>query len=201
MTAQPTRRMPLAALLAGVLLLGACATAPVPDRAEPAPTPSAPPPARPAQPETSAPDDGAMPDSAARTSPGGAPVKEFQRGQASWYGPGFHGRKTASGERFDMNTMTAAHRTLPFGTLVRVRSLVTGKEIDVRVNDRGPYSGGRIIDLSRAAAEALGLLAIGVKDVLLLVPESTSTAAARSPAATAQRRIRRLSSDDSVLRN
>ena len=66
--------------------------------------------------------------------------------------------------------MTAAHKTLPFGSLMRVRSLVTGKEIDVRINDRGPFTRGRVIDVSRAAAEALGMTALGVKQVLLLVP-------------------------------
>lgn len=109
------------------------------------------------------------------------PTREFERGLASWYGPHFHGRRTASGERFDMHTLTAAHKTLPFGTLVRVRSLVTGKEIEVRVNDRGPYTPGRVIDLSRAAAEALDLLTLGVKGVLLLVPESTTPGVAAPP--------------------
>lgn len=103
----------------------------------------------------------------------GEATKEFERGGASWYGPRFHGRRTASGEVYDMNEMTAAHRTLPFGTSVRVRSLVTGQEVDVRVTDRGPFGGGgRVIDLSRAAAKAIGLLDLGVKDVVLYVPES-----------------------------
>ena len=104
---------------------------------------------------------------------GGEPARELERGRASWYGPRFHGRRTANGERYDMHSLTAAHPTLPFGTLVRVRSLVTGREVDVRINDRGPFSPGRIIDVSRAAADALGMLGRGVKDVLLLVPEST----------------------------
>jgi len=83
------------------------------------------------------------------------------RGMASWYGEKHHGRKTASGEIFDMNKLTAAHRSLPFGTRVRVRSLSTGKSVEVRINDRGPYAGGRAIDLSRAAAERLGIIAKG----------------------------------------
>ena len=103
--------------------------------------------------------------------------REFQRGGASWYGPRFHGRRTASGERYDMHAFTAAHRTLPFGTLVRVRSLVNGREVDVRITDRGPYSRGRIIDVSRAAAEELGMLSLGIKNVVLFVPESIPTAA------------------------
>lgn len=84
---------------------------------------------------------------------------------ASWYGPGFHGRRTASGERFDMNAMTAAHRNLPFGTRVRVRSLETGREVVVRINDRGPARQDRAIDLSRAAARALGIERQGVSRV------------------------------------
>ena len=104
--------------------------------------------------------------------PVGDVPREFQRGDASWYGPRFHGRRTASGERYDMRGFTAAHRSLPFGTMVRVRSLVDGREVVVRITDRGPSNEGRVIDLSRAAAQALGMLGLGVKDVLLLVPNS-----------------------------
>jgi len=92
------------------------------------------------------------------TSVGGGSFTEVGRGLSSWYGPGLHGRPTASGERFDMNALTAAHRTLPFGSRVKVRDLSTGKEVEVRINDRGPHTRGRIIDLSRKAAEALGVL-------------------------------------------
>lgn len=101
-----------------------------------------------------------------------APEKVIGRGLASWYGGQFHGRRTASGERFDMHALTAAHRTLPFGTVVRVRSLVNGKTVEVRINDRGPFIGRRVIDLSRAAAKALGLLdsGAGIKSVLLSLP-------------------------------
>lgn len=80
-----------------------------------------------------------------------------ERGLASWYGPGFQGKRTASGERFNAQAMTAAHKTLPFGTQVRVKSLSTGKQVVVRINDRGPFIKGRIIDLSSAAARALGI--------------------------------------------
>lgn len=103
----------------------------------------------------------------------GEPAREFERGGASWYGPGFHGRRTASGEIFDQHAMTAAHRTLPFGTMVRVHSLVNGRDVDVRITDRGPFSRNRVIDVSRAAAEELGMLGLGFKEVVLLVPEST----------------------------
>jgi rare lipoprotein A len=80
-----------------------------------------------------------------------------QSGIASWYGPGFHGRKTANGETFNMDALTAAHRWLPFGSLVRVQNMINGRSVDVRINDRGPFIKQRIIDLSRAAAKALGL--------------------------------------------
>lgn len=91
------------------------------------------------------------------------------RGIASWYGPGFHGRRTASGERFNQNAYTAAHRSLPFGTKVRVTNNRNGRSVIVRINDRGPFSGGRIIDLSRGAAGAIGLLRSGTAPVTVQV--------------------------------
>ena len=98
------------------------------------------------------------------------PVKAapLARGQASWYGQRFHGKRTASGERFDMHALTAAHRSLPFGTRVRVRSLATGREVVVRINDRGPALRSRVIDLSWAAARELGVHQRGVSRVELL---------------------------------
>ena len=90
-----------------------------------------------------------------------------QRGQASWYGKGFHGGKTANGETYDMNSMTAAHRTLPFGTMVKVTNLHNGAETVVRVNNRGPFHGNRIIDLSKGAAARLGMVNRGVAQVRL----------------------------------
>ena len=98
-----------------------------------------------------------------------SPGEEIGRGRASWYGPGFHGKRTASGERFDMNDLTAAHRTLPFGTRVRVRNTQNGREVVVRINDRGPQVRDRIIDLSKAAAAALDLLQAGEAPVVLLI--------------------------------
>lgn len=80
-----------------------------------------------------------------------------QAGVASWYGPGFHGRKTANGERFNMHALTAAHRTLPLGTQVRVTNTSNGRSVIVRINDRGPYAGQRVIDLSKASAQAIGV--------------------------------------------
>lgn len=88
-------------------------------------------------------------------------------GVASWYGEPFEGRSTASGEIYNMNAMTAAHRTLPFGTEVRVHDLDNGKSVDVRINDRGPFVGGRIIDLSHAAAEAMDMVGPGTAHVQL----------------------------------
>ena len=84
---------------------------------------------------------------------------------ASYYGEPFHGRPTSSGEPFDMNAYTAAHRTLPFGTMVEVTNLGNGKKVIVRINDRGPFVGNREIDLSRAAAEALGMIGQGIARV------------------------------------
>lgn len=86
----------------------------------------------------------------------------MQSGRVSWYGPGFHGRRTANGETFDTNEMTMAHRTLAFGSRVRVTNLDNGRTIVVRVNDRGPYVRGRIADLSHAAASELGFVDDGV---------------------------------------
>jgi len=90
-------------------------------------------------------------------------------GVASYYGGRFHGRLTASGVRYDMNGMTAAHRTLPFGTHVRVTHLGNGRSVDVRINDRGPFIGGRIIDLSRGAAGVIGMHQQGVARVKVTV--------------------------------
>ena len=105
--------------------------------------------------------------------------EELGRGGASWYGIRFHNRRTASGERFDMGALTAAHRTLPFGALVCVRSLVNGKQVVVRITDRGPGSPQRVIDLSRAAAEALDMLGTGIKQVALSKPSTVTGRCAR----------------------
>lgn len=92
----------------------------------------------------------------------------IERGIASWYGPGFHGRQTASGERYNMHAMTAAHQTLPFGTVVEVRNLESGKTARVKINDRGPFVGNRIIDLSKRAAQELGIYGPGTALVELV---------------------------------
>lgn len=93
-------------------------------------------------------------------------VKKFtQSGVASWYGRQFHGRKTASGERFDMNALTAAHRTLPLNCYIRVTNKSNGKSVVVKVNDRGPFHGNRVLDLSYGAAKALGITNAGAGKV------------------------------------
>jgi rare lipoprotein A len=101
--------------------------------------------------------------------PSGYPVGYHERGMASWYGPGFDGRRTASGEQFDMRQMTAAHRTLPFGSIVQVRSLMNDRRIIVRINDRGPFLRGRVLDLSQGAASQLGMMGQGMHQVELNV--------------------------------
>jgi rare lipoprotein A len=102
----------------------------------------------------------------AHAPPGGG-EESIAEGMASYYGEGFRGRLTANGEKFDPDALTAAHRTLPFGTCLRVESIGSGRSVRVRVNDRGPYAGGRIIDLSEAAARALDMLRTGVARVRL----------------------------------
>jgi rare lipoprotein A len=98
----------------------------------------------------------------------GAPSTFHQEGKASFYGKEHQGGPTASGERFDMHKLTAAHRTLPMQTRVRVTSKLDGRSVEVRINDRGPYGGhGRIIDLSYAAAKLLGMLDAGVIPVVI----------------------------------
>jgi len=102
-----------------------------------------------------------------------SPPVEAQVGVASYYAGSWHGRRTASGERFDMHELTAAHRTLPFGTRVRVTNLNNGREVIVRINDRGPWKKKRVIDVSYAAARKLGMIGPGTAKVRLdIVAES-----------------------------
>jgi rare lipoprotein A len=122
-----------------------------------------------------------------------------EEGVASWYGPGFHGRRTSSGEVYDQHRLTAAHRTLPLGTFVAVTSLVNGRSIDVRINDRGPFIDGRIIDLSYAAALSIGMIGPGTARVRVevLAPAPTAAHAVQvgsfADAGNAERLRRRLS--------
>jgi rare lipoprotein A len=97
----------------------------------------------------------------------GKEIRYRETGIASWYGEDFHGKKTANGETYDMHAMTAAHRTLPFSTRVRVTNLDNGNKTEVRINDRGPFVPGRIIDLSRSGAKELGMLGAGTARVVV----------------------------------
>lgn len=103
------------------------------------------------------------------------PVQRAFTGMASWYGPGLNGNRSASGEVFNQEALTAAHPSLPFGTQVRVTNLDTGLSVVVRINDRGPYSHGRVIDLSAGAARIIGLISSGVAPVSLQVMGTATT--------------------------
>ena len=103
-----------------------------------------------------------------------------ERGLASWYGPGFHGKQAADGSIYSMHEMTAAHRTLPFNTVVEVRNRDNGRQVKVRITDRGPFVRGRIIDLSHEAAHRLGMIGPGVARVeIRVVSEASETADSR----------------------
>jgi peptidoglycan lytic transglycosylase len=140
-------------------VLAACAETPV----QTGPTPSPPSPPEPATtPPAQAPLAPAEPDPGPRVT---------ERGRVSLYGTEFAGRTTASGERFDPNALTMAHRTLPFGTIVRVTNVENQRSVQVKVNDRGPFVAGRIADLSLGAARKLGMVPDGVVDAILEVME------------------------------
>ncbi|THJ16509.1 MAG: septal ring lytic transglycosylase RlpA family protein [Nitrospira sp. CG24B] len=104
----------------------------------------------------------------------GYPIGFVERGMASWYGPGFHGNKTANGERYDMYKLTAAHRTLPLGSVAVVHSLTSDRHVTVRINDRGPFARGRVLDLSLAGAQALGMVGNGTDQVEIRVVDYNS---------------------------
>jgi len=111
--------------------------------------------------------------------PATAPVGAVETGIASWYGHPYHGRRTASGEIYDMEKLTAAHRTLPFGTWVEVTNLANGKRVRVRITDRGPFVDGRIIDLSRGAAQEIDMVRAGIVRVRLEVIGGSGVPSAR----------------------
>jgi rare lipoprotein A len=194
--AHPVRLAALAALGAATLLLTGCGSLRLPGLGEPAPpapstAPSiaAPVAAKPVPPKP-------VPDAVPRVEaiPQGHPnvpyedrgetyepersdVPMVETGVASWYGKPFHGRRTASGERYDMHAMTAAHRTMPLPSYAKVRNLANGKEVIVRVNDRGPFRDGRVIDLSRAAARKLGFSGLAQVEVRRLTNDEIRTGA------------------------
>jgi len=91
-----------------------------------------------------------------------------QCGTASWYGPGFHGHTTANGERFNQGALTAAHKSLPFGTRLKVTNKSNGRSVIVRINDRGPYVRGRMLDLSKGAASRIGMIGAGAGSVCVV---------------------------------
>jgi rare lipoprotein A len=125
-------------------------------------------PAAPARPKTAP--KSAKPPVAAKPAPAAPkpqPVRFPQYGVASYYAHKFHGRKTANGERFDMNGISAAHQTLPLGTIVRVTNFKNGRSLEIRINDRGPFVDERVIDLSLGAAKKLGMVHQGLTDVMI----------------------------------
>ena len=138
----------LVAALACAMLFGCAEVERAPEPGAPMPVPAAPPPLAP-------------------PSTGDTVIGTQQRGRISMYGNEFAGRKTASGEPFDPSALTMAHRTLPFGTRVRVTNLENQRSVEVVVNDRGPFVSGRIADLSEAAARRIGMIAKGVVEALL----------------------------------
>jgi rare lipoprotein A len=153
---------PIIFISAAFLLEGCAGRRPI--AGTPSPSPSAPPESVPAPttPPGFPPAPGAAPPTRAAPFVPGVFVEE---GTASWYGPPFHGRRAADGEIFDMNSLVAAHRTLPFGSIVRVTNLNNGKDVQVRVIDRGPFVGNRVLDLARAAAVALDMIGTGTAPV------------------------------------
>jgi len=151
-------RAMILSMLALALIVSGCASR-RPQTTAPATAP------QPSAPSTSRP---ALPSTGARQTPATATPDEYtEQGVASWYGPQFNGRRTSDGEVYDMYQLTAAHRTLPFNAVVRVTNLRNGKQVNVRINDRGPFVANRIIDLSYSAAEAIGMVGPGTAEVRL----------------------------------
>jgi peptidoglycan lytic transglycosylase len=159
----------VSSLAAAVVLVAGMAAAPVPDRPQKAPTKTPPPKGQKIVGQKLA----------KRNRAPVADVKPYQVGMASWYGKQFHGKATASGEDFDMFELTAAHRNLPLGTYLKVTNLRNGKSIVVRVNDRGPYVGDRVIDLSYSASRMLSFRS-GVERVRLDIIQPETVAQVRS---------------------
>jgi rare lipoprotein A len=169
------------ALVAAALLLAGCGALRPPGSDSP-PVAAVPPPVASTAPAT--PPAAAPAETAPRPQPRKTPDEPtVETGIASWYGKPFHGRRTANGEIYDMHAMTAAHKTMPLPSYARVRNPANGREIVVRVNDRGPFKPGRIIDLSRAAARALGIDGLASVQVTRLGDEAGRSGASRKPEA------------------
>ena len=183
----------IAGCLLALLVLAGCAREPL--RPAPPPSPATP---APSTPPAAPGDPGSVSRDEPRAKYGNPPFYEVggrryvvlpsavgyvEQGVASWYGPDFHGGRTATGETYDMHAMTGAHPTLPLPTWVRVTNLGNGKSVVVRLNDRGPFARGRIIDLSRAAAEALDMVGAGTARVEVQSLATGGTTPPPSPAA------------------
>jgi len=189
------RAMLLGSLLAGTLLPGCGLLAPPPEPPAPPPVqaPAAPPPPKPAPPAppveatprverlNSGPPNHAYEIKGQRYEPESTDVPMFESGLASWYGGPFHGKRTATGERYDMNAMTAAHKTMPLPSYALVRNPANGRQVVVKVNDRGPFVKGRIIDLSRAAARALRIGGVAAVEVRRLTHDEILSGAWKLP--------------------
>jgi rare lipoprotein A len=181
--------------LAGCGLLAPAPPAPVEVPAPPPPAPPPPPPApvRPAPPPVpddarprverlhSGPPNHIYEIRGERYEPESSDVPMFESGLASWYGPPFHGRRTATGELYDMNAMTAAHKTMPLPSYALVRNPANGRQVVVKVNDRGPFVKGRVIDLSRAAARKLRINGLGHVEVRRLTHDEIRSGAWKLP--------------------
>lgn len=202
MSARPIRGFRVAVLIGAAAWIAACTTSPVRPTTPP---PTTPPVTPPVTTPTAPPDIGAIPDAVPREEPlskrGNPPFYDalgqryfvmpsaagyVERGVASWYGPGFHTVSTSNGERYDMYGMTAAHKTLPLPAFVQVTNLTNGRSIVVRVNDRGPFKPGRIIDLSYTAAAKLDMLRAGTAlvEVRALTPGQSAPANDKAAAKT-----------------
>lgn len=196
--------MRLYALAFSALLVSACVGTPT--RSVPPPQPPKSPQIEPPEVQTRPPDVSTIPDAVPRAEPRSARGNPafydvlgkryfvlataegyLERGVASWYGPGFHAATTSNGERYDMYAMTAAHTTLPLPAYVQVTNLRNGRSVVVRVNDRGPFKSGRIIDLSYTAAAKLGMLKDGTTfvEVRALIPGKTTAESPGAPPAAA----------------
>jgi len=196
------RRAALAAGLAAALVLPGCGllmskpepptgppltatTAPAAQKAAPVAQPAAPPPPAPVTPRVerlnSGPPNHEYEIKGEHYVPHQTDVPMFETGIASWYGHPFHGRRTASGERYDMNALTAAHKTMPLPSYAVVRNPANGRELVVKVNDRGPFKPGRIIDLSRAAARRLGIGGVAPVQVRRLTHDEIKSGAWKLP--------------------
>jgi rare lipoprotein A len=160
-------------------------TLPLPPPPPPAPKPKPPPPAADAKPRVerlnSGPPNHAYEIKGERYEPEKTDVPMVETGLASWYGKPFHGRRTANGERYDMDAMTAAHKTMPLPSYALVRNPANGRQVVVKVNDRGPFIKGRIIDLSRAAARKLRIGGVGPVEVRRLTHDEILSGAWKLP--------------------